>query len=822
MKKSNHGFMVYIVVTLLLGLAILGLALNRMKMGSVTLLVKTVDQNRLIAAAQSANTEVIAMMRSRANLNSATPQTPDVFAGLRKPFTGGITTGSTIELFNNLVPPKTSDLINEQGFNISVKSKAVLTIHYSSATSFSPAVNGYLGHVDVFSQACLPDKTNVYIEMHERRYVKFVDLRHTFDKYVLFLKKYSPDYNNTRCRINIEGIDYLPGQPNISKVFLGNDDYAKCDASVPESDKNIWLDIYYDEHKHMPGFKDLFGTTTRTKFPDMPTGDNFLFFTQELVFKDLAGNLPINYFYHVYAVKFIFEKFVNQAANALLSNPQPFLTGNALKQKANQAMSDSGNPNSAAYTSCQDFVSKAQGDDYSACTVFDIILNTCIKNWKYHYGYTDANSLWETAETKRPALPGARAWARSLAYSGLASEASRINNLSPYYYEYIGDDFNNPYNSEKARVGQMLSLYGSDIRNPFASNPKPRPVLVEGPVYLRFFKLAYLDTFQDTITLYTGDQTLEPEPVPILYQRKGRPLSFANDAIENLVTNASTNYFDDSSFMSRSIDTVSINALLGSQVTFFDGDGNIKTYNPHTELLPSHPRPMHPSTIIASATFRGRAYDPMLVTFEYPNPKVFLEERVRKDLSGNKTIYIDGFMTIDAGDLDLSDIKFFYGKGLIYLKEGNCKIGNLGRIASRKPPQTSDSLRIYLRQGSFILDPNQPTILIEASLAALYQFDSTPLYRTAKTGMGPSEQGTLVFDNHVSVTIFGNLILDYLYTQGAGGQNSLADGGRLNIIHDVYLYDLGATISGRKLDPYQVTISPVRSVFALNAGGKTF
>ena len=66
-----------------------------------------------------------------------------------------------------------------------------------------------------------------------------------------------------------------------------------------------------------------------------------------------------------------------------------------------------------------------------------------------------------------------------------------------------------------------------------------------------------------------------------------------------------------------------------------------------------------------------------------------------------------------------------------------------------------------------------------------------------------------------------NLLLHYLYTQDTS-DSGLAKHGTLIIEHDPLLYEPAAEVDGVKLDPYNISIGPVRTAFALNAGGKTF
>ncbi len=85
--ENRKGFILYIVLAILLVLSILAFAFNNLKSGAVTQLAKNVDQNRLILIAQSANTEALAMIRSKVNRVKDGELAGDVFKNFRTIFT---------------------------------------------------------------------------------------------------------------------------------------------------------------------------------------------------------------------------------------------------------------------------------------------------------------------------------------------------------------------------------------------------------------------------------------------------------------------------------------------------------------------------------------------------------------------------------------------------------------------------------------------------------------------------------------------------------------------------------------------------------------
>ncbi len=796
----RRGFILYIVMAVLLGLAILAFALNTFKQGTVTQLARNVDQNRLALLAQSANAEVVAMIRTLVNSDRDHP----IFKSFRNIFPDNgpaATLNTDIPLFSSFEPQQTLQMAQNAGYPLKIKSKATLRVYRKCEYN---SVSAYNGYIDVYSQAYRDGFQDVIIEAYERRDVRLVDLRHNLDKYALFVKNYSPDYNNTFRRVIVEGIK--PAGPHMSRVYLGNANYPDC----LDTQKNIWLDFCHAEQRLADGFSELFGSTTLSKFPD-GSGTTSLFSFTSTPFtslKDSEGGAlhetRIGDFVNVMAVKKVYEKFVNDAADGCRGSVTAHKIGAELKSKCSAAMPNS-NSNAASYQICQDYVANSNGTNYASCSGFQKILRTCMAEWKLHHGYLDAANVWQVDTAERPALPNAQPWATALSYKGLTELTTENSKKGPYFYNYLNKLPDKPggpagkiYNPERLRVGKMLQLYGATTFT---------PVVVEGPVYLRFFKIAYFDTFVATITFFDQEKSVIPEPVPISFTRPEIiPETFQNIPLQNEFS--PTAYFSDKMMMSRAIDNVSVNALLGNTLEMFDGEGKLVTINPLTAARPTFPYPrQRPSATPVSATTFGRLIDFRSVSFNYSSPAEFLAERTGL-IGTEKVLFLDGVIYIEAGDLDLGNINKFYGRGMIYLGRGNCFIGDLRRSRS---PKSGDSLRLYLRHGDFILK-RSATTTIEASLAA---FSNPP------GSSDPAEQGSLIFNGQKTVTVIGNLLVDYLYTQEKG-DNSLAAGGKLVIRHDQYIYEPAAEVDGIKLDPYHISIGTVKTAFSLNSGGKTF
>jgi hypothetical protein len=788
---DRRGFILYIVVAVLLGLAILAFALNSFKTGAVTQLSRNVDQNRLALLAQSANAELIATLKSQVNLNPSS----QTFVNFRSVFPAAGAPEPilpfTVDLTTNFEPQKTVQL----------------TVYRRSIYKSMSAYNGY---IDVVSKAWREGAGEITMEAHERRDVRLLDLRHTLDKYALFVKNYSNDYNstslspdpnppdeysNTIRRMLIAGIKNM-GSHDISRVFIGTDNYPDC----ADPRKDIWFDLFFPDHKDLKGFSQIFGSNDIASFPLAPETPstypifNRLFYRSAKEFRDLGG-VNVNMFVKNKQVMNEYERVMNLAADACKLEAgvatEPYMVAAALKAKCDRSIKKLNNPNSFAQMMCQDFYDNADDDDYSDCEEFKKLLVTCQQNWIYRWGYTDAASLWKVDVPGRAprttTLPGR--------YAGLSNISFGSGNYGPFMAEYREEKDGKTYNPERARVGVMQKFYGS---------ANDTPVLIEGKAYLRFFKLAYLDEFTQTVPF------VQPAPVNIRvitnrFLRKDKRAETNSYLLEPLDVNLAPNIFSDALMKSRAIDTLSANALWGEKIKCYNGDGQEVEYDPMQYPAPIIEKPAQPSGSDVAATRFGRAVDFKNASWNYVSAQDFMDERVPGD--GN-VLYLDGFMYIMAGDLDLSKVTHFQGKGLIYIGRGNCKLGSLRRL---KVKPTSDSLRIYLRQGDFIVSSADDEVFIEASLTAFYD--------DPQGSSDPLQQGSIIFNNRKLVKIYGNLLVDSLdlETSGASG---LADGGLLYIVHDPGIYNAAATLDGTKLDPYHISIGPVKTSFAYRAGGE--
>lgn len=800
-SADRRGFILYIVISVLLGLAIMAFALNAFKTGAITQLSRNVDQNRLALLAQSANAEAVAIIKSQANFNPDS----DIYKRMREIFPEKGDPEPALPFTRDLLSLEPQETIGlaKAGYVLKVETNAVLTVYRRAAPRSMSAYNGY---IDVYSKAWREGAGKITMEAHERRDVRLFDLRHTLDKYALFVKNYSNDYNNTRHRLVIDGIE-AGGSHDVSRIFIGTDNYPGCD----DPRKDLWFDLYYEDHKNLSGFSDIFGGNNLKAFPIPPNPDgtannypvfNRLFYENNERFDQLGG-VGVNMFIMNMQVINEYERVINLAADSCMlakgaatdsyriggvREPPPGADP-TLQKKCKIAIDTLDNENAYAQMMCQDYYDKSNGRNYANCEEFKKLLVTCQQNWIYRWGYTDAASLWDVTSPSRPPL-GQTDPDR---YAGISKISFGAGNYGPYMSEYRETSGSGQYNPERWRVGVMQSIYGAN---------NDVPVLVEGKAYLRFFKLAYLDEFRTTVPFFN------PAPVHIRvitnkYLRKDKTGSFLTTALSKELASS---LFTDTFMKSRAIDDLSLNSLWGEKIKCYNGDGQEIEYDPMQYPAPIFEKPAQPTGSNVPATRFGRAVDHQNSSWNYLSSADFLAERAPGD---GKLLYLDGFIYIMSGDLDLTGVTHFQGKGLIYLAQGNCQLGSIERL---NPPPSNDSLRIYLKKGDFILDSSVDDIRIDASLAALYDDYPDPLGSS-----DPLKQGSLIFNNRSKVQIYGNLLVDSLDLESAGS-SGLADGGVLHIVHDPAIYNAGATIDGFDLDPFHVSIGSVKTSFAYRAG----
>ncbi|HNV69221.1 MAG TPA: hypothetical protein PKO06_05945, partial [Candidatus Ozemobacteraceae bacterium] len=424
--SRQSGFVLFIVIAVLLAIAIMAISLSSFKSGAVELLGKTMDQNRLATLAQSANHEVIGMVKTQVNRLGTDPH--NRFRQFFQP--GGVGSAYSpvdqsslpkpVVIYDDIQPPATKALADAfAGLGINIKSRAVLTVTAQRNLKGYPS---YVGHLEVTSRAYYGGKYNNSVEVKERRDVKMIDVHDLFDKYALFVKNYSPDYNNPNRRLIVEGISPQDWANEVySRVYLGSRFYPESkEFESTGATGAIYLDLNLKDYGAVVGR--LLNSAVA------PTAQNFtwanpsskpgsvnelpmIWVSPTQAFSGIftANGYPKEDFYKTHEIMKQYEYIVHAAACAACGDPgnppAELANGNAprrgkkLLEKADEAWSKI---DANVYTThasvrliIDDFRNgmnskRTLGDDaltdYSGCVGFQQVLQTHIDNWPYCFG----------------------------------------------------------------------------------------------------------------------------------------------------------------------------------------------------------------------------------------------------------------------------------------------------------------------------------------------------------------------------------------------------------------------------------------------------
>jgi len=818
--QTRAGVVFFVVLAVFLVMAVMAFSLSTFKGGAIEQLSKSIDQNRLAMLAQAANNEIVAILRSQVNMHVQGGTENGFYSVFRKAINLEVKgTPPTLPWSENIfaddyTPVLTQDMVTRAGYNIALKSQAKLVLEKRTTVSGTAGFSGYL---EIVSRASHLSGDQTKIEVKERRDIKVVDMRHFFDRYALYVKNYCPDWNNPRRRVVVKGIppDFSAGV--YSTVYVGNQFYPKSrEYESPAASPRLWFDVCFSEQKNL--IAPLLGfaaTTARTAFPGIDSGPFKVFFAvNNDKYLDVAP-FGVSDFYKVKQIKDQFRDMINRAANAFLGT-NTYVGGPQLKQKCADALDAAGgNDNSAAWVLCDDYNAKvaAAGTDFSASKAFNLIVQTCIDNWIYRWGYTDTSTAWDLTGSTR--LPVPSTLMGDVRLVGLATQSEETNKVGPWMYQNIrpeDDSSHAPWNRERAFVGKMAKLCGPSANV---------PLLVEGNAFLRFFKIAYFDEVNATFTLLNTQVPCVLAPVPLDYYRTddvlGQDETFlnkpstilANDRLfsKSLPSSPAKGYLDDRTLMSRAIDTIPLNTMFATEtVKITKTDGSDGTYDPKADGVIADPQQVvKPGKTVKPGHKMFRIVDEVMCSRNYYDPPAFLRERVVRE-NGKNTLYIDGYMYITEGDPDLTDVDQFAGRGLIFLGKGNCRIGNFLKKDGSDSDQT---LRILLLDGDFIVDASESDVEIEASLiATTYVAPSSARDPSSLTAQGSFNP------NNKRVKILGNLVVDYLFTES--GNTGVPLDGTLTIEHDPMIYNPKPPVN----DPFRASIGAVRTMFSMNAEGR--
>ncbi len=672
------------VFAFLMMVMIIGLATH--KSGEVLQLGRTIEQERLVLFAEAGLNEMLAAVKVAANDRRTT--LGRAFFEFWKTPPGLPTVVFRADLPASQLPVANALAAEQLGGRAEISGQVKVVI-LDRIPGPRPS---YTGYVELISQARsreLPE-----IKVKERREVKIADLSYPFlDKYALFVKSFCRTLNNPNRRLIIQGIP--PSDPNLySFVYLGNRSYPPC-PEFPQGAKStetppVLLDIAFkDDHR-------LLGSFYRPA-PFQMTNPEFVQASRD------------NLFYVIPPVPF------NTIANSF-AKPADFVRTPELISfyqsiiRVSQPYAD--DEGSLGYLVLKDY--QRAGGDPGRSEVFKSLVTTLVSKWQYQYGYSDFDSV---------AGDSGRTFVSKPPFCGILD-----------YFLYYSQA-----NPQKVIGGKMPLLFGPN---------RDTPVFVEGPVRLRFFKIAFCDEVKLTFDLYGSNSMQLPFPtLPLRFEEQ--PRTFAGKPCTPQVDERTK------VLMSEAIDVLSINHL-------FFGVGRTMTPKPTTGRGPIEGHDVFP------------AFDESLrsVAHVYPTAEEFVRDRL-KTIQGERMLDLDGvalILSCGRSPLDLTSVSRYRGKGRIVIREGNCILGSLAPLDQRL-----DSLGISLMFGNFLVRGAGDDVIIHASLAATTCFsDNSSPDPSAESGLHCGGK---------NVTIHGNLVVDNLFEL-----KSLPEGGRLTIVHDPNLY----------------------------------
>jgi hypothetical protein len=713
-RPSRNGVALFLVIGMMVCGAILVFALSLSRSGSVELLSQTADQGRLQLIAQSSNNETVALFKRGANRpDSALGRMFRAVFAEKKQLGPGERWEKPFSLSQGDLPV-TSGMIQmnlNRSIGFEVEGKIVMT---GQGKTVVPA---YFGYMEIISRAFHAGSPKKGVHVKERREIRLANLGDFFDKYALFVKRYYPWYNDPNRRIILEGI---PSRKTYSWAYLGSSFYPPCpefpgvkSVKVGETPPPILLDVDFDHDEVL--LKQ--SRSSKTGFASLELGanatksDGGLFFVSE----------PIS-------CKSLFDKGFC-AKDELYRNPQ--LQEFYKTRIVNVAEKDPSSKNDSTVSSeiVKDF--QACGGNLAQSKMFQAVVQTCIDHWQYCYGYTDYNHVF----SEKGQISD---FVKTHPFSGVLG----------YFNEYA----ENRFNLNRVRGGKMPLLFGRDNRT---------PVLVEGAVFARYFKVAFFDAFTAQIPLQGGAMPIQMPAFACRFVRPDKPQNFMSREGQEFARSENV-------LMSRAGATT-MNRF------YFMND----TKNRH------HPEQRGGIAIAADEIFPGLDYQ--LVSHMYPSGKDFLKDRLMSLEDGRQVLDIDGQMVISAGGLDLRGISVFRGRGHIIVLQGHCWLGSF----MRADPASNDSVKFYLQNGSFCIMGNQDKEVIEASLVSL--------------SLKPSNDSGLLVANKKTVEIYGNLIVDAIAAEDAEGL-----GKELVIRHDPRIF--------RPADPVRVSIGKNRILYSVYGG----
>lgn len=714
----RSGYILYLVFSLLLVWVIMAVSLSTYKSGSVTLLSRTSMQSRLTCAATAGINEIWAISRQQVNNKSGKGNSLHFYQMLNVVF----------EKNENEVPPANT-FVSEKFFDVNnlpfanvlageisgnnIQVKGHCRIFFTRLIRKAP--QSFSGHIEVIAQAVSKTENREFIEIKERRDFKIIDTRDLIDRYALFVKDYSFDYNKTKQTLVVEGL----GQ-KMSSVFLGSryspDYLAFKNLSEPAP---IYFDLDFKADKA------LLPALLNNNFASIPIGIKEIPSANASVKAASSGNI----FWSV-PMPLRFKPIFDRGS----FTDSDFYTVKALQDGYYKTFVETSRKTGAEEHSLPALILEDWrdcGGNYANSQVFKMVVATSVDSWGYLYAYTDAQSLWKEDTWSD--------FARTFQFTGLNDYLKFMKRIHP----------------DKIISGRMPQIFGVK---------RDKPLSLEGNVFFRFFKLAFFDEFDTSITLGGESKKLGMPAIPLHFQNP-------TDKTTNFLNREVRIHGLENQLMSREVDEIPVNALYSPGVSSY----------PKGVARPDNVFP----TIAADA-----------ISYRYKTPQEFLANNTIFLANGKNRLKIDGITFIEKGNLDLSSYDSFSGQGVIWLGfRGNVYLGNL---AKSKP---SDILKIWVQDGNFIVKSPGADVKISASLIALTYFSDTTRSKKAL-----ENRGKLVANKH-GIEIDGNLAVDYLFLDDKN--YGIPNGKKLVIKHDPFLFT--------PVYAKWTTLGKIRTIYSVNA-----
>ncbi|PKL45065.1 MAG: hypothetical protein CVV41_02960 [Candidatus Riflebacteria bacterium HGW-Riflebacteria-1] len=353
------------------------------------------------------------------------------------------------------------------------------------------------------------------------------------------------------------------------------------------------------------------------------------------------------------------------------------------------------------------------------------VLNAFKPAWNYYYGYTDYLHFKKISSVNP--FRGLKAY-----FAGLPRDCFR----------HVG--------------GKMPAFFGED---------RSTPVFIEGPVYLRFFKVAFVDEVR-------GAPIVGQQPFCSAFELE---YSADPDTLAGKVVG--------------SLDPLT--RRLGSH-PIDDKHSPVPVNSVFYEL---EPPPEEPKTEDNTRGFDifPRFHSSKLVANFYLTPADFYAERV-KTIGGVNLLDLDGICTVlGTIDLDRGNVTYYRGRGTIVTVAGDCILGNLKPFNN---DHDNNYLKIYLTSGGFGVTRTRKEARIEASLVSTFCADDNSQIDAAK-------EGTFNLMPGQNVHIFGNLVVDAL---------PYLDSTSLTVEHSASLIDHEY--------PVRASVGSVKTMFVLDYSGE--